>query len=559
MKKILYKTNLNEYDLSCIVKKILSEDISELEPTYFFGDHIGFFVARILNFDDENNFCNRLDNKNNASNLISTLKGQEPNDNIENVIVSVGSSNLFKDFKNTSFICNLIKKLYPNANYYVIEGFLNEDKILEISENEFDDIENDRYNYYDEYKRNNFMVIKSGDLFLNQDYSIDNYQINKIADKINSIIHREKIDITPKNEITFDNDTYDTNLSDNIKDFDTVDKFYDRFEKIIKSNDKYSSENTSNSYNPDIHQVEIAIRFLLPNLIDVIKVDGVFDSQTENAIEDYQLIYGLNPTGILDLETLESLYESLNSKNFNDDDLKKYLEESEDSSEINLINGRVEIVGLSGEKETNAQLMIDILNDEGITNPFTQIGILSVIGKESGFIPQNEICYNNTSESRIKSIFGSCRTSDEKIKKDWSSKYGKTVTIGMIKNNCEDFFDAVYGPQASECFSFNTGNDNPGDGYKYRGRGFNGITFKSGYRKYSNIVGIDLVSNPDKLNDVNVAAEVAVKFFTQGNIPEFTNIDDSINYFVDKNAGGHGNSETRGNAFDYASNFEIVT
>ena len=99
MKKILYKTNLNEYDLSCIVKKILSEDISELEPTYFFGDHIGFFVARILNFDDENNFCNRLDNKNNASNLISTLKGQEPNDNIENVIVSVGSSNLFKDFK----------------------------------------------------------------------------------------------------------------------------------------------------------------------------------------------------------------------------------------------------------------------------------------------------------------------------------------------------------------------------------------------------------------------------------------------------------------------------
>ena len=76
---------------------------------------------------------------------------------------------------------------------------------------------------------------------------------------------------------------------------------------------------------------------------------------------------------------------------------------------------------------------------------------------------------------------------------------------------------------------------------------------------HSNIVGIDLVSNPDKLNDVNVAAEVAVKFFTQGNIPEFTNIDDSINYFVDKNAGGHGNSETRGNAFDYASNFEIVT
>jgi predicted chitinase len=41
------------------------------------------------------------------------------------------------------------------------------------------------------------------------------------------------------------------------------------------------------------------------------------------------------------------------------------------------------------------------------------------------------------------------------------------------------------------------GNDQPGDGYTYRGRGFVQITGKTNYRKLSKVVGLDLVASPD--------------------------------------------------------------
>ena len=55
---------------------------------------------------------------------------------------------------------------------------------------------------------------------------------------------------------------------------------------------------------------------------------------------------------------------------------------------------------------------------------------------------------------------------------------------------------------------------------------------------------------------------ISITFFTKcksaDQLPEFTNEDDAINYFVDLNAGGTGTDETRGNAFNQLSKFEIV-
>jgi predicted chitinase len=100
------------------------------------------------------------------------------------------------------------------------------------------------------------------------------------------------------------------------------------------------------------------------------------------------------------------------------------------------------------------------------------------------------------------------------------------------------------------------------EGYKYRGRGFNQLTFKGNYEYYGNCIGRDLVSDPEVVNQPQIAAEVAVAFFTKcksaDQLPDFTNEDDAINYFVDLNAGGTGGSETRGNAFDQLNNFKIV-
>ncbi len=60
------------------------------------------------------------------------------------------------------------------------------------------------------------------------------------------------------------------------------------------------------------------------------------------------------------------------------------------------------------------------------------------------------------------------------------------------------------------------GNNQPGDGYKYRGAGFVQLTGKSNYRKMSPYVNIDLVANPEKAADFNNAAKIIVVGMMKG-------------------------------------------
>jgi predicted chitinase len=164
------------------------------------------------------------------------------------------------------------------------------------------------------------------------------------------------------------------------------------------------------------------------------------------------------------------------------------------------VTGEITNISASGDKGKNIQLLMDAMKRNGITNPYTQKAILGTIGKESGFIPKDEKGYGNTSNSRIRKIFGKRVTVSDS-------------ELSSLKNNDSKFFDMVYGKRY--------GNDSPGDGYKYRGRGFNQITYKRGYKKYNDLINkenklgrtVDLINNPDQLNDVDVAAEAAILYF----------------------------------------------
>ena len=200
--------------------------------------------------------------------------------------------------------------------------------------------------------------------------------------------------------------------------------------------------------------------------------------------------------------------------------------------------GQVKLVGsFNSEQAANIKSMIQYMNDSGITNPITQIGILSVIGKESKFIPQSEISYRNTSNSRIRSIFSKTASLPD-------------AELDALKQDDEKFFNFVYGGRFGNA-------DN--EGYKYRGRGFNQLTFKGNYKKYGSLIGKDLVSSPDLLNDVDTAAAVAVEFFTKGKTPpQFKSKSEAVTYFTNLNAGGTANASNHGSAQQMSNKFDLA-
>ena len=161
----------------------------------------------------------------------------------------------------------------------------------------------------------------------------------------------------------------------------------------------------------------------------------------------------------------------------------------------------------SGDTKKMADLVVKSLNKYGITNPLTQKAILSTIGKESGFkINRSETSYKNTSAARIRSVFGS------------RFKGMSDAEIDAIKKDDNTFWDKVYG---GEWGRRNLGNTQPGDGAKFIGRGFNGITGRSNYQRYTELLrkngtNADLVSNPNLLYDPEIAAETNALYFFQG-------------------------------------------
>jgi putative chitinase len=137
-----------------------------------------------------------------------------------------------------------------------------------------------------------------------------------------------------------------------------------------------------------------------------------------------------------------------------------------------------------------------------ISNAFIQTAILSSIHSESTFVPKSEKGYGNTPNDRIRQIF------TKRVE-------GYTdAQLTALKKDDVKFFDAVYGYLTSVGKS--NGNTAPGDGYKYRGRGLNQITFKNNYKFYGDKIGVDLVNNPDRLNELPIAAAAAAAFFANG-------------------------------------------
>jgi hypothetical protein len=167
--------------------------------------------------------------------------------------------------------------------------------------------------------------------------------------------------------------------------------------------------------------------------------------------------------------------------------------------------------------------------------------------------------YSNTSNSVIRKVFG------KRV-----SGYSDPE-LDRLKRTPPKFWEVVYGGMF--------GNDSPGDGAKYIGRGYNGLTFKGNYKKYRDLlrdngISVDIVASPEKVNDPKIAAEIAALYFLDklnseecqskygnSNINDFKDFHTALKAAVNANAGMKKEITTSTPSFakarDFSSNFDV--
>lgn len=129
--------------------------------------------------------------------------------------------------------------------------------------------------------------------------------------------------------------------------------------------------------------------------------------------------------------------------------------------------------GPADNVRTNWPLIESALDRRGIYTPFSAIGAIATIAVETGtFCPIKE-------------------------------RGGPTYLSNLYENRVD------------------LGNTNPGDGAKFRGRGFVQITGRSNYTHFGSEIGRDLEENPDLALDPSVAADILALFFHERHVEHY--------------------------------------
>lgn len=145
-----------------------------------------------------------------------------------------------------------------------------------------------------------------------------------------------------------------------------------------------------------------------------------------------------------------------------------------------------------GERE---QALIHAMHDAGITDPNEQAAFMGQMHHESAGFSSFDESFNYSSAERIMEV----------------SRTARNQGVGAVEAARAQGPEAV----AELMYGGRMGNVEPGDGYKYRGRGFTQLTGRDNYTAASEALGIDLVSNPELAADPEVAAKVSTWYWQE--------------------------------------------
>lgn len=161
-----------------------------------------------------------------------------------------------------------------------------------------------------------------------------------------------------------------------------------------------------------------------------------------------------------------------------------------------------------------------ILSNAGINTPLRLAHFFGQLHHESNLKPKEEnLMY---SKERLLKVF---------------PKYFNTENVENYMWRPMMIANKIYGDRMGN------GPMGSGEGYKFRGRGYIQLTGKDNYKALSDAVGVDFVTNPDKLLTEANSMIAAIWFWTKRNLNAYADKDDVKTITKKINGGYHGLKE----------------
>jgi putative chitinase len=139
----------------------------------------------------------------------------------------------------------------------------------------------------------------------------------------------------------------------------------------------------------------------------------------------------------------------------------------------------------------------------------------------------------NYSVTGLRGTFGKSRISDADCNR-LGRPAGAPSLVAAVQ---EQIANIVYGGAFGKA---QLGNTDPGDGWRFRGRGCKQTTGRANYTDVKTVTGIDVLANPDLLADPDMAVQAACIFWDKKNCNHFADQDDILGLTKTVNGGTNG-------------------
>jgi putative chitinase len=175
-------------------------------------------------------------------------------------------------------------------------------------------------------------------------------------------------------------------------------------------------------------------------------------------------------------------------------------------------NARIEVL------DAFAETMTELFEQYKITTPLRAAHFLAQAAHEcGGFTVFAENL--NYSAKRLTEVF---------------PKYFRDANPNAYARKPEKIANRVYANRMGN------GDEDSGDGYKYRGRGIFQLTGKANYKTIGDAIEVDLVDDPDAALSSDVAVQVALEYWSKRGLNALADKDDIVGITKKINGGTNG-------------------